>query len=148
MPAVRDLDTRRGSSTMWTCPDCRLSFRARNQAHSCRAGSVEEHLRNATPEVARVYRTFVEALAEVGPFEVHPAKARIGFCNRMTFAAVWFRKDFLGGHLILDEPPDSRRFRPGELPFVHRFELHRPEDVDAEFVHWLRLAHERGQRQR
>jgi hypothetical protein len=112
--------------------------------HSCGSASVADHLAGASPNVAATYAAFVEALARIGEAEAHPAKTRIGFCNRMTFAAVWFRKRFLGGHLILDEPPDSPRFRRGELPIVHRFELRRPEDVDDDFVRWMRRAFQRG----
>lgn len=129
---------------MWTCPSCSSSFRTRNQAHSCATGSVEDHLAGAAPVVAATYAAFVDALREIGDAEAHPAKTRIGFCNRMTFAAVWFRKGFLGGHLILDEPPDSPRFHRGELPMIHRFTLHSPGEVDDDFVRWLRLAFQRG----
>ena len=128
---------------MWSCPACGSSFRNRGQSHSCGVASVANHLANASPVVAATYAAFVEALREIGDVEIHPAKTRIGFCNRMTFAAVWFRKRFLGGHLILDVRPDSP-LRDGELPIVHRFELHRPDDVDKDFVRWLRLAFQRG----
>jgi hypothetical protein len=94
--------------------------------------------------VAATYRAFVDALKEIGPVEIHPAKTRIGFCNRMTFAAVWFRKDFLGGHLILDPKPDSPIFEPGEVSGVYRFRLSGPAEIDADFRGWLKRAFRRG----
>ena len=129
---------------MWTCPDCGHRFAARNQTHSCRRYSEDDHLRRATPAVAEAYRALVSSLQSFGDLTIHPVKSRIGFCRRMTFAAVWVRRDHLGGHLILEEPPASSRFTRGELPAIHRFRLTGPADVDEEFRKYLALAWERG----
>lgn len=84
-------------------------------------------------------------MKSIGDFEVSPAKTRIAFQTRMRFAAVnYIGRDFIRGHIILTKPSDSSKFYRIELNIVHHFRLDEPEDIDQEFIGFMKEAYAVG----
>lgn len=84
-------------------------------------------------------------MESVGEFTYAPAKTRIGFQRRIIFAAInRIGEDYLDGHLILKRTSPSEKFYRIELETIHHFRISRPEEIDEEFLGYLREAYHRG----
>ena len=135
---------------MWRCPTCGQTFVTRNMPHSCQVVPLDRHF-EGREALRPVFDAFVAAAEENGPVTVNATTSRITLQARMRFAAVETpRRDHLNAHVVLKRPLDSPRFTNVEhLPpsyHVHRFRLHRPEDVDDEVRAWLAEAYVSGSR--
>jgi len=139
-------------TAMWTCPKCERTFANRHQVHTCAAlGDLDQHFARTAPEVRAAFDRVLEAVRELGPFEVLPEKTRIALHARMSFAAFMPRRNWLNGHLVLARHVHSPRFARVETisprNVVHAFRLNAAADVDDEFVAWLAEAYQVGTQQ-
>lgn len=134
---------------LWRCPECGRSFANRNQSHACGRHDLEAHFARRPPEVRELFDAFLAALEEIGPVEVLPQKTRIAFHVRMSFAQVTPRKDGLEGHFVLTRRVENPRFLEvttfSRRNHLHRFRIRRPEEIDAEFMAWMREAYAVGE---
>jgi Domain of unknown function (DUF5655) len=136
-------------TSLWECPACGRTFASRNQSHACAPlGSLDRHFARAAPPVRATFDRILAEARALGPVEVLPEKTRIALHVRMSFAALWPRRSWLGGHLVLGRRIDSPRFlRVDELSrrnVVHTFRLISPADVDREFTAWLAESYRIG----
>ncbi|MGZ3582954.1 MAG: DUF5655 domain-containing protein [Ktedonobacterales bacterium] len=112
--------------------------------------TVEDHLRDKDPAVVVLFHAFEQAVQDAGPYEFSPIKAQVGFRGqKRIFAGVRLTARGLEGYLDLARSVDSSRFR-NVAPytrrlFVHHFVLTSIEELDAEFIGWIREAYEVGQ---
>lgn len=132
-------------SDLWRCPVCGQTFVTRNMPHSCQVVALDSHFAGRE-ELKPVFDAFVAAAEENGPVTINATKSRITLQARMRFAAVEApRRRHLNAHVVLARPLTSPRFTKVEhIPpgyYVHRFRLHRPEDVDDEVRGWLAEAY-------
>ena len=139
-----------GEPPLWECPACGRVFAARNQSHTCAAlGRVDDHFRSSSAEVRASFDAVLAAVEALGPVRVLAEKTRIAFQVRMSFAAFVPRRRWLDGHLVLDHPVASPRFRTVQTfsprNVLHTFRLLGPDEVDAEFVTWLAEAYRVGE---
>jgi uncharacterized protein DUF5655 len=137
---------------LWTCPKCRRTFANRNQVHTCAAlGNLDRHFARTAPEVRDTFDRVLEAVRELGPFDVLPEKTRIALHARMSFAAFMPRRNWLNGHLVLARHVNSPRFPRVETisprNVVHAFRLNSAAEIDDEFVAWLAEAYQVGNQQ-
>lgn len=136
---------------MWTCPHCGRQFANRNQSHACGAWTVDDHLREASPEVAELLHRFIELVERCGPAALAPTKTRIGFKVRMAFAAVSLRRDRLDAHVILARRLEDPRFVEivsfGPRSHQHRFRIASTAELDDQLLGWLREAYAVGRQE-
>ncbi len=121
---------------LWTCPRCKRKFAARNQRHACGRWTVGQRFAGRPRELRGLFDAFLKLLRESGPVRLHPAKTRIGFVARMTFANMTVMKDRLRVGLILSRRVESPRWvkveRYGPRCFGHYFNLTSSDDLDDE----------------
>jgi hypothetical protein len=132
----------------WTCPECGRKFAKEGQGHVHGKWTVEEHLADRPAASVTIYERFLERLRELGPFELAPTKAQIGFQTNRIFAGLHLTKRGLEGYLDLAREVESSRFRHVS-PYttrlwVHHFVLTSADDLDDEFAGWLSEAYEVG----
>jgi len=136
------------SKPMWKCGGCGRSFANRNQPHFCGRHTLREHLRGRTPELLKIFRAFVKMARGCGRVRILPEKTRIAFQERMSFAAVSFRRDGLNGHLVLASRVEHPHFVKIETislrNHVHHFRLRSIDQLDSEFARLMREAHRVG----
>jgi hypothetical protein len=135
---------------MWECPRCGRRFANRNQWHSCARWTVGAHLAGKSAAVKRTYREFAAAVRSCGPVKLHPAKTRIGYIARMTFAAAYVKERWVDVHLVLARRMEHERVRRIESiggRHAHHFRLHAPADVDAELRRWIGEAYRVGRQE-
>lgn len=134
---------------LWTCPRCGRRFANRNQSHSCGHYTIKQHLKGKSSLVMSLYERFVELVKRCGPVSIVPAKTRIGFQVRMTFAAVTLKAHDLNAHVVLSRRLENTRFTRIEsiTPrcHVHHFRVQSMEELDDEVVAWLKEAYEVGE---
>ena len=135
---------------MWRCPTCGRTFANRNQSHAC-GGLVplERHFEGRDRSVRETFDRVLAAVREIGPVTVLPERTRIALHVRMSFAALFPRRRWLDGHVVLARRLDSPRFRRIDTfsprNVVHLFRLAGPEEVDDEVRSWLAEAYEVGE---
>jgi hypothetical protein len=134
----------------WTCPTCGRSFRRNRQPHVCDTTTVEDHLQGRDPAVVALFQSFAQAVADAGPSTYSPIKAQVGFQGQQRiFAGVRLTKRGLEGYLDLPRCVKSDRFRrvsPNtHRLFVHHFVLISADQLDAEFLGWIKEAYQVGQ---
>jgi hypothetical protein len=87
-----------------------------------------------------------------GPVRIHPAKTRVGFITRMTFAAATPARDRLRCHLILSRRVGLPRFRKIEQYsprcFGHYFNLRDQAELDEELRALVAEAYRVGMQER
>ena len=134
---------------LWHCPDCGRAFANRNQSHACGRHDLEAHFVGKAPVVRALFDRVAGEIARIGPATVLPEKTRIAFQVRMSLAAVTPRRGWLDGHVVLARRLEHPRFRRVETysprNHLHAFRLAHPDEVDAEFVAWLREAYAVGE---
>lgn len=150
----------RGASTMpdvssgmnpslWRCERCGRAFANRNQSHACGTHDLDHHFGGKPPEIRALFDAVVAVIRAIGPVEVIPEKTRIAFHVRMSFAQITPRRAWLDGHVVLARRLESPRFRRIQTfsprNHLHAFRLERPEDIDAEFRHWMAEAYAVGE---
>lgn len=133
---------------MWKCEGCGRRFANRNQSHFCGRLTLREHLRGQTPQALKIFRAFVKMARGCGNVVILPEKTRIAFQVRMSFAAVSFRRDGIGGHLVLATRVENPHFVKIETisprNHVHHFRSRSPGDLDEEFAALVREAYRVG----
>jgi hypothetical protein len=135
---------------VWTCPVCGRTFANRNQPHAC-GGLIplDQHFVGRQPWVRDTFDRLLAVAREIGPVTVLPERTRIALHVRMSFAALFPRRRWLDGHVVLARRLDSPRFRRIDTysprNVVHLFRLCRPQEVDDEVRSWLGEAYEVGQ---
>jgi uncharacterized protein DUF5655 len=132
----------------WVCPECGRKFAKEGQGHVHGTWTVEEHLEGRPAASLRIYERFVEMLQELGPFELAPTKAQIGFQTNRIFAGVHLTERGLEGYLDLARKAESSRFRQvapyTKRLWVHHFVLTSGDELDEEFAGLLGEAYEVG----
>jgi hypothetical protein len=135
---------------MWTCPACGRTFANRNQSHAC-AGLVplERHFEGRDRTVRETFDRLLATVREIGPVTVLPERTRIALHVRMSFAALFPRRRWLDGHVVLARRLESPRFRRIDTysprNVVHLFRIADPAEVDDEVRSWLAEAYEVGE---
>lgn len=120
--------------------------------HSCGDFSIEKFLAGKSPLAVSLYEHFSALVNECGPVRLAPAKTRIGFQVRMTFAAVnKLNEQGLQAHVVLSRRLDNTRFTRIDTMtprcYVHHFRIKSLGELDDEVRSWLREAYEVGTQQ-
>lgn len=111
--------------------------------------TVEDHLRDQPEASVALFHRFVRLLESIGEFSYSPAKTTITFKGaRRGFAGARPDKRGLTGYLDLQRPLDDPRIRHAapytKRLFVNHFRVSAPEELDDEFVGWMREAYAVG----
>lgn len=141
-----------GSRELWTCATCGRSFANTGQWHACTDVTVDEHLEGRSPEIVGLYRAFEALVADAGgEFRRHPARTRIAFIGRMSFAGATFGRDWIDVHMILPWWHDDDRFSHVNLysgdAWEHRLRVRDASELDDDVARWAALAWRRGRQE-
>jgi hypothetical protein len=139
------------AGSLWRCARCGRRFANKNQSHACGKLDLAHHFAGKPGLIREMFDRLVQELRAIGPVEVLPEKTRIAFQVRMSFAQVTPRKNWLDGHVVLARRLENPRFRRIDTisprNHVHVFRIARPEEIDGEFVSWLREAYAVGKQE-
>jgi hypothetical protein len=124
------------SDSGWICPNCGREFARPKQSHSCEVYTLEPHFVGKAAAVRQTYDELLAAAGWLGPVQVAPRQASINLINRVTFGAIYPRKNYLYLELLNNRPLTSPRLQKSQHlsanRYAHTFRLESAEDVDEE----------------
>ena len=98
--------------------------------------------------VRTIYNRLLEALQGLGAFSVEPKKTSIHLVNKVGFAGVHPRKNYLYLNLRTEHAIENARVVKTEQVSKNRYhneiKLDSPDAIDAELRGWLREAYALG----
>jgi len=111
--------------------------------------TIERHLQGAPASAVELYRLFIRAVGQIGPFGYAVSKTTITLKgSRRGFAGARPDRHGVRGYMdlqrevrgpqIISVSPYTKRL------FVHHFRLTAPADIDDDFIGWLREAYAVG----
>ena len=109
---------------MWTCPECKRSFKRKDQQHSCVLISKEILFSKRPPFLRSFYETIVTEVKKLGPYreETVPPDV-IYFKTTSTFLAVKVKAGYLDVEFFLDrheeDPAVSKWLQTSKNRFAH-----------------------------
>ena len=105
-----------------------------------------DHLKDKEPGVVKTYRLLINKLQEFGPIKIEPKKTSIHLGNRLGFAGVYTRREYINLEVHLNYKLDSPRVTKVEQASANRYHhtirLNHQKEVDKELLTWLREAYE------
>ena len=117
--------------------------------HSCGKYSLDALFARSEPHVFKLYKRFEQLTKTCGPITVIPQKSRVVFQVRVRFAGAVPRKSYLQCSFGFDRRRDNPRFYKIEkyAPrwFGHYCRVRREEELDEEFMSWIREAYTVGE---
>jgi hypothetical protein len=135
---------------LWPCPACGRAFANANQSHACGRYSLDDHFAGKPPLVRDIYEAFLAMIEDIGPVTVLPEKTRIAFQDRMSFAQLTVRRQWVLGHFVLARRLDHPLFTKVETisrrNHVHHFRLDSTGQVEA-LRDFARLAYAVGRQE-
>lgn len=133
---------------LWQCPKCKHRFVTANLWHSCGRYSVADHFKGKPAVLRRTFDAYVAAARTHGRVTVYAQKTRIVFQQRVRFAGVVVRKDWVEATMWLrhrvSHPLLIRTESFGQLGFGLHFRLSDPQDIDQAMIDLLGEAYEVG----
>ncbi len=101
---------------------------------------------NLTPEVNSLYNELLEALQNFGEVGVEEKKTSIHLTNRVAFAGVHPKKEYLILNIVSEQPIMSPRIKKNEQVSKSRFhnemKIENEGDINAELIGWLKTAYQ------
>jgi len=138
---------------MWKCPICGQNFIHKNKVHSCNEKTVDDFLRGKSELSIGLYHHFISAYKKLGNFELHPARARIGFARKIRFGYIkYIGRDFVDIALTFEKAyADNLCFyRIGEVSggkiYQHYLRIMYPDDINEEVLKFMKMAMDYGDR--
>ena len=136
---------RGGIASLWKCPRSGVELVSRGLYHACGNYSVEQFLKETSPQARQLFSRFAELISECGPDEVAPAKTRVAFMASVRFASVnRVRPTHIDVHFVLPRLLSSPRFRRierlGKLHVPH-LRFADASKMDGEVQEWLRQSY-------
>ena len=138
--------------TLWRCPVCSREFAKARQAHSCRPVSVELHFEGKAVWLRELFDDLCKQLAKFGALRIDAVKSGINLIPSHHMGGVRVLRDRLRvGFLLsrrLQDPRIARWQQIGPNAHIHAVNLSSKQDLDAEFLSWLKEAYQRAARTR
>jgi len=126
----------------WICPDCRKSFRNKNQWHSCYKLNLDDHLLHKSPEIQELVYLLISELKAFGPVEINPVKSVIQVKAGATFLSIKPKKEYVELEFQLgeeiDEFPIHRTIRISGNRVLHFMCIQTKKDINDQLIQWLK----------
>ncbi|PLW95686.1 MAG: hypothetical protein C0591_10685 [Marinilabiliales bacterium] len=130
----------------WTCPECKRTFKKKNQSHSCVNKSLDAHFLKKEPQVRATYDALENRLKSIIVFQVSPVVNAIMFTSESTFLAIKPKKRWIDLEFALDyeanEFPIHKIVRISKTRFAHFIRIQEPRDIDDQLIGWIKKAYE------
>ena len=105
-----------------------------------------DHLKNNEKVVTQIYERLIKELHNFGPLKIEAKKTSIHLGNRVGFAGVYTRKQYINLEVHLNYKLASKRVSKVEQASANRFhhtiKLTTVKEVDKELLVWLKQAYE------
>lgn len=134
------------SQKVWVCPNCRRTFKNKNQWHSCVQVKDEAIFQNKNSQLKKIYDTLKKEVLKFGKVSISPVKSVVLFKTRSTFLAVKPRKESIEMEFILEralnEFPVHKTFQYTKKKVVHFVLLDDVNQIDSQILNWLKESYQ------
>ena len=131
---------------MWTCPNCKRSFRNANQNHSCTLISKEDLFAKRPAFLKKLYDSIVVVVKQLGEFREETVLPDvIFFKTKSSFLAVKLKKDHLEVEFFLDhhedDPSIAKWLQTSKHRFAHVVKVDSKKDITTQLTEWIRHSY-------
>ncbi|MDN5204323.1 DUF5655 domain-containing protein [Fulvivirgaceae bacterium BMA10] len=129
-------------SNMWTCPQCKRTFRNTNQAHSCKQVDKESFFLRRPAHLKKLYDIIKEKVNGLGEFREEAVLPDvIFFKTKSTFLAIKVKKAWLDIEFFLDHLEDvhpvKKYLQTSKRRFVHLVSIDDEKEIDHQLMDWI-----------
>ena len=129
---------------MWTCPECKRSFRNKNQWHSCKVYSLDEFLKKKPQNLLNLFVKIDNQIRDFGEVKVEVLQTQIQYRSGAAFLSIMFKKNFLILEFALDSHyekfPVYETVQISTRRTYHKASIYDEEDITDDFLSTLRKA--------
>jgi predicted transport protein len=131
---------------MWTCPECKRTFKRKDQQHSCTLISKESLFERRPPELKKLYDRIVKELKKFGEYKEETIKPDIIFFKtKSTFLAIKVKRDHLDVEFFLEKPEDvppvSKYLQTSKHRVAHLVPVDQPGDINQQLINWMKRSY-------
>jgi hypothetical protein len=131
---------------MWTCPDCKRTFKNTRQDHSCTVTDIESHFIGKQENVKLTFEKLLSVVESFQNIKINSVKNAILFTATSHFLAAKPKKAWLDIEFVLDEPlegfPIHKTVQASKTKWAHFIRLESSVEVDEQLLDWIRRAYE------
>jgi hypothetical protein len=131
---------------MWTCPDCKRTFKNTRQDHSCIVTDIESHFIGKQENVKLTFEKLFSAVESYQNIKINSVKNAILFTATSHFLAAKPKKAWLDIEFVLDEPlegfPIHKTVQATKTKWAHFIRLESVEEVNHQLLDWIKRAYE------
>jgi len=131
---------------MWTCPDCKRTFKNTHQDHSCLVTDIASHFIGKQENVKETFNALITVIKTLDDVTVNSVKNAILLTNKTHFLAVKPKKAWLDIEFVLDQKvegfPIYKTVQASKKKWAHFMRLGSIEEVDDQLMEWIKKAYE------
>ena len=132
---------------MWTCPNCKRSFKNANQIHTCHLIPKDDVFNKRPAQLKSLYKKIFSIVKQFGDFREETVLPDvIFFKTKSTFLAVKVKKDHLDVEFFLDHledaPPVSKYLQTSKHRVAHVVPIDNEKDIDNQLIGWMKHSYE------
>jgi len=127
---------------MWTCPNCKRSFRNTNQSHSCTQVLNNNVFAGRPAFLKKLYDQIIAEVKQIGSYrEETVSPGVIYFKSKSTFLALKLKKKYLEIEFFLDHREDhpsiAKWLQTSKHRFAHIVKVDGEEDITTQLTAWI-----------
>ncbi len=130
---------------MWQCPNCNRIFQRKEQPHSCKRVSIEEHFYNKELAKDLFDKLFETVEKEIGECEIISLPCCVHLFGKYDFLAALPKKDRLEIRFALNRVLGSPRLAQAaplsQNSYKNCIDLKTTEDIDEELISWIKESY-------
>ena len=131
---------------MWTCPNCKRSFRNTNQGHSCTQVLNNNVFAGRPAFLKKLYDQIIAEVKQIGSYrEETVSPGVIYFKTKSTFLALKVKKTYLEVEFFLDhhadDPSIASWLQTSKHRFVHVVKLDGEYDITNQLAAWIKHSY-------
>lgn len=129
----------------WKCPDCKKTFKNKNQWHSCVKYTVADHFEGKDPSLKAAYDIVEAHVKSLGKYDVNPVKSCILLKTDTNFLEIKLTRKAMSVSFSLDHPEDEfpvvKVLHYSKNRYLHTVKLDHPDEVDRQLLDWISEAY-------
>jgi hypothetical protein len=132
---------------MWTCPNCKRSFKRKDQQHSCTLISKESLFEKRPAHLKKLYDRIVKEVRRFGEYREETVRPDvIFFKTKSSFLAVKVKKDHLDVEFFLEKleamPPVLKYLQTSKHRVAHLVPVDQPEDINDQLINRIKRSYQ------
>jgi len=129
----------------WKCPTCGREFSKTEQFHSCVSILIEDHFKNKSPELRKIFEVLRDKMEEFGVIRIDAVQTTINFGGKSQFCVIYALQKFLKLEFVLERKIEDPRFLkirgPTNRYYTYTIKLKTRKDIDYLLIKWLKESY-------